>query len=142
MPRLLPVYNLILSTGVGFFLNGRVLPNNCLVLLSDIGEGSRALYCLTNREACCSYAAGGNRGLWRFPGGADVTESESADFLFTRGYSSLLLNRRNSAMGPTGIYTCLIPDARDVLHTLYFGIYNASGGKNNDYPLMWQFIVQ
>ena len=96
------------------------------MLLSDIGEGSSALYCLTDRTACCSSAAGGRHGAWRFPNGAVVIENQSADVYFTRGLSSLLLNRRSSAVGPTGVYTCLIPDAQDIdsaSQTLYIGIY-------------------
>ena len=34
-----------------------------------------------------------------------------------------LLNRRSDAMGPTGIYRCVIPDAEGVNQTLYIGIY-------------------
>ena len=39
-----------------------------MVLLNEIGEGSNALYCLTNREErCCGPNTGGtNRGIWRF----------------------------------------------------------------------------
>ena len=33
---------------LGFFLNGRLLSDNSTVLLGDIGEGSGALYCLTD----------------------------------------------------------------------------------------------
>ena len=54
---------------LSFFLNGRLLPNNSIVLLGDIGEGSSGLYCLTDREQCCSTEARGNRGLWRSPDG-------------------------------------------------------------------------
>ena len=42
-----------LTWEIGFFLNGRVLYNSRAVI-SDIGEGSSALYCLTDREECCS----------------------------------------------------------------------------------------
>ena len=37
---------------LGFFLDGTFLSNNSIVLLSDIGEGSNALFCLTNRIQC------------------------------------------------------------------------------------------
>ena len=113
-------------SGVGFYLNGRVLSNNSILLLSDIGEGSSALYCLTDRTACCSSAAGGRRGAWRFPDSSGVSESQSTEFYFTRDFSSLALNRRSSAVGPTGVYTCAIPDAQDsdsTSQTLYIGIY-------------------
>ena len=116
-------------TGVALFLNGRVLPNNSIVLLSDIGEGSSALYCLTDRTQCCSSAAGGQRGGWGAPD-STLLDENSQNFYRTRGYSSLLLNRRSSAVGPTGVYTSLIPDARDVVRTLYLGVYSdAAGGE-------------
>ena len=79
------------------------------MLLSDIGEGSSALYCLTDRTACCSTAAGGMRGLWNLSDGSDA--SGNAGFRVVRGYSSLILNRRSNTVEPTGVYTCLIPDS-------------------------------
>ena len=115
-------------SGLGFFLNGTLLSNNSIALLSDIGEGTRALYCLTTRTRCCSTEAGGQHGRWILPDG-----SNSDDLHFVRGYSSLLLNRRSSAVGPTGVYRCELPDARNVLRNLYIGIYdNPSSGEVND----------
>jgi hypothetical protein len=118
---------------LGFFLNGRLLSPGGIVSLSEIEEGSSALYCLTNRELCCSSEAGQSRGAWRFPNNLGVGEDTTADIYFTRGFSSLLLNRRSSAVGPTGVYTCLIPDAGDVLRTLTVAItdgesYNCQAG--------------
>ena len=118
-------------SGVGAFLNGRVLPNNSIVLLSAIGEGSSALYCLTDRTQCCSRVAMGEHGAWRFPNGSDVSESNLQSVYMIRGYSSLLLNRRSSAVGPTGVYTCLIPDGGDVTRTLGIRIDDA-GLLNNE----------
>ena len=107
-----------------------VLPNSSIVLLSTIGEGSSALYCLTDRTQCCSNVAGGRRGAWKFPNGTDVSDKNQSGVYRIRGYSSLLLNRRRSAVGPTGVYTCLIPDEGDVLMTLYVGVYSdAAGGE-------------
>ena len=102
-----------LYAGVGFFFNGRVHPNNSIVFLSDIGESSSALFCLTDRTRCCSITAGGERhGAWKFPNGSEIMqESMGGDIYRTRSYSSVILNRRNNAVGPTGIYTCEIPDA-------------------------------
>ena len=111
-----------MNPDVGFFLNGRVLPNNSIVAPGDLGEGSGALYCLTDRTQCCSTEAGGELGVWRSPDGSDVSGSTTADVYLVRGFSSLLLNRRSSAVGPTGVYTCLIPDARNVVRTLYVGV--------------------
>jgi hypothetical protein len=89
------------------------LESGSSVLLRDIGEGSSALYCLTDRELCCSPEAGQNRGAWRFPNTASVGEDSAADIYLTRGFSSIHLNRENGVMGPIGVYTCLIPDAGD-----------------------------
>ena len=112
---------------LGFFLNGRLLPNNSIVLLREIGEGSSALLCLTDRVQCCSYAEG-RLGLWRSPDG-DVQQDTSAGIYTIRGFSSLLLNRKSSTMMPTGVYTCLIPSSSDdegTSHTLCIGIYSSS----------------
>ena len=105
---------------LGLFLDGNLLPNNSIVLLSDIGEGSEALFCLTPSTDCCS-----SRGAWRQPNGSEVSGDTTLDFYSSRG-NSILLNRRNSATGPTGIFRCLgplssIPDS--LVQTLYAGIY-------------------
>ena len=108
------------SAELGFFLNGTILSNNSIVLLSDIGEGSNALFCLTNSIQCCMTE---QQGQWIFPNGSNVHSS----FNQTRGFSSLLLNRRRNAMGPTGIFKCVIPDQTDM--NLYVGVYdNVSEG--------------
>ena len=116
---------------LSFFLNGRLLPNNSVVLLSDIGEGSNALYCLTDRTQCCSRSAGASRGLWRSPDG-DVQQNTNHDIYTSKGFSSLILNRRSSTVGPTGVYTCIIPSASDRARdssTLRLEIYSSNEGK-------------
>ena len=89
------------------------------MLLNEIGEGTSALYCLTNRTNCCHL-----RGLWRNPKGGDVRDG----LYITRGFSSLRLNRRSGGRtGPevTGVHICRIPDAGNALKTLSIGIYNS-----------------
>jgi hypothetical protein len=109
--------------GLGFFLNGTVLSNNSIIMPSKIGLHSGGLYCLTDKgEGCCA-----NCGVWRFPNGSIVGGATNADIYL--GGSSLLLNRRSSAVEPTGVYTCLILDARDVLKTLKIGLYETAIGK-------------
>ena len=85
------------------------------MLLSDIGEGSSALFCLTDRTRCCSTTAGGERrGAWRFPNGNEVFQySTGEDINRDRSYSSVILSRRNNVVGPTGIYACAIPSEAD-----------------------------
>jgi hypothetical protein len=115
----------MLFAALSFFLNGTILSNNSIVMLSNVHTGSGALYCLTDRELCCGLSTGGaERGVWWFPNRDPVPEVTTADIYFTRGFSSLLLNRRSSAVGPTGVYTCEIPDARNVLRNVQIGLYN------------------
>ena len=118
-----PIYAVL-----GFFLNGELLPNNSIVLIGDIGEGSSALYCLTDRELCCSRAAGAPRGLWRGPEG-NVNTNQNAGINAIRGFSSISLNRKRSTVMPTGVYTCLIPSSSDTgstSTTLRTGILSSS----------------
>ena len=115
---------LCVCTELGFFLRGTLYPDNSIVLLSDIGEGSNALYCLTDWEQCCSDAAGERRrGLWRFPSGLSVGGDSGAAIYSRRGFSSISLNIRGGRT--TGLYTCLIPDAGDVTRTLSINIENS-----------------
>ena len=115
---------LCICTELGFFLRGTLYPDNSIVLLSDIGEGSIALYCLTDREECCSDEAGdGRRGLWRFPSGGGVGGDSGAVIYSRRRFSSISLNIRGGTT--TGLYTCLIPDTGDVTRTLSINIENS-----------------
>ena len=94
------------------------------MLLSDIGEDSNALYCLTDLEECCSDEAGSRRrGLWRFPSGGDVGGDSGSAIYSRRRFSSIFLNIRGGTT--TGLYTCLIPDAGDVTRTLSINIQNS-----------------
>ena len=114
---------------LGFFLGGTLFPNNSRVLLSDIGEGSSALFCLTDREACCSEPR--TRGAWDFPNRTRIDQISSSDVYFVRGSSFLQLNIKNGITGPTGKYTCLIPsnsDGDDDSQSLYVGIFNENEG--------------
>ena len=99
------------------------------MLLSDIGEGSNALFCLTDRIECCTREAGDERGSWRFPNGSSVTRDDAnLDFYAIRGYSSIHLNRRSDAVAPTGIYICRLPDeATGSGDNLYIGVYDGAG---------------
>ena len=81
------------------------------MLLSDIGEGSNALFCLTNRTQCCTTEAGLRQGGWRFPNDTSVILNDAnSHFYRIRGYSSVSLNKRSEAMGPVGKFTCRIPN--------------------------------
>ena len=108
---------------LGFFLNGRLLPNNSIVLFTDIGEDSSALFCLTDKVQCCSGATGKRLGVWRLPQGSNVS-SEGGVYI-RRGFSSIRLNRR-SAMMPTGVYMCVIPNSEDSNSILQIGLVSQS----------------
>ena len=98
------------------------------MLISDIGEGSNALFCLTNRTQCCTTEAGLNKGGWRFPNNDQVDTTDNQEFYRTRGLSSVLLNRRSNAMELTGIFRCRIPTIQSGDNTdLYIGVYDDAG---------------
>ena len=105
------------------------LSNTSRLLLSDIGEGSSALFCLTDREACCSEP--NSLGMWNFPDGTRIDQSSSSDIYFVRGSSSLQLNRRSGVTGPTGKFTCLIPGESDdsvIFQPIFIGIFSTNEG--------------
>ena len=99
------------------------------MFLSDIGEGSNALFCLTNRTQCCTTEAGLEQGGWRFPNAFSVSlDDTSLDFYRIRGYSSVRLNRRSDAVAATGIFTCRISTYQSESNTnLYIGVYDDAG---------------
>ena len=107
-----------------------------MVSLTDIGEGYNALHCLTNLTTCCRGADGGSAGEWFLPGQTspvvDVNAPNAGTESFTRsrGPSAVLLNRRTSAVGPTGLFTCQVPDGSDTNRTLHIGIRRMSSSKH------------
>ena len=105
---------------LGFFLNGVFLPKNSIVLLSNIGVGSSALFCLTNVAECCTEV---DNSPWRFPNDTEVMEESSSDVYMTRSFSSSILSRKNRTVGPTGVYSCMIPDSNSI-RSLSIGVYN------------------
>ena len=119
---------LSLCAELGFFLDGTFLSNNSIVLLSGIGEGSNALFCLTDRTQCCTTEAGDARGGWRFPNSSITSDNANLSFYAIRGYSSIRLNRRSAAVAPTGIYVGRLPDeATGSGKNLYIGVYDDAG---------------
>ena len=99
--------------------------------LENIGEGDDALLCITNQTACCRPPYTGERdaiGNWFFPNGTGVSgSSNQSDFHKTRGQMVVRLHRRRG--GGEGIYRCEIPDAMNVIQTIYIGVYSASTGE-------------
>ena len=123
------IYSFIYScntAGLGFNLKGVLYSNNSIVNITDIGNGTNALYCFTNGSDCCRESDRGTNGKWFFPDGRQVDENgrvSTLDFNRNRGPSAVLLNRRNNAMGPTGFYRCEVLDARNVVQSIYVGLY-------------------
>ena len=105
-----------------------------MVNLTDIGEGYNALHCLTNFTTCCRGADGGSAGEWFLPGQISLVVDVNApnagteSFTKSRGPSTVLLNHRTSSVvGPTGLYTCQVPDGSGTNRTLYIGVYIGMG---------------
>ena len=111
------------TAAVGFFLRGVLYPNNSVVSLTDIGEGYNALYCLTNLTTCCRRRDNGTvaTGIWVLSDGS-IPLGSSTDLYRRRGPSAVLLNRRTGAVGPTGLFTCQVPDGSGTNRTLYIGV--------------------
>ena len=104
-----------------------------MVNLTDIGEDRAALFCLTDRPACCrgSDTGASGRGVWLLPGGSSVVGSFKAVasmFYRSRGASAVLLHHGNTTMGPSGVFTCNIPDSADLPQQVFVGIYPPDAG--------------
>ena len=125
------------GVGVRFLLTGTTYQNNSIVMLEDIGEGDYALTCVTDQTACCrkpyTNALGSAMGNWFFPNGTRVpssivnTSKEQWDIYSARGWMVVGLHRREG--GEDGVYCCVIPDAMNVIQTIYIGVYTASTGE-------------
>ena len=106
-----------------------------MVNLTDIGEDRAALFCLTDRAACCrgrdiGVGASG-RGGWLLPGGSPVIGSfnvEAGMFYRSRGASAVLLHRDSATLGPSGVFTCNIPYSADLPQQVFVGIYPPDAG--------------
>ena len=97
--------------------------------MDKILEGGLALLCLTDKQDCCTLkeVQGDLRiGEWYFPNG--MTVDSAGDVYRRRSHSVVLLNRRNNAILPSGIYHCEISDKQERFQHIYIGIYpNGSG---------------
>ena len=115
--------------GIKFKLRDMTYQNNSLVVLEDIGERGDALFCITDFFNCCTplYTSEMKSvlGNWFFPNETRVPSSgHNWDFHRTRGHMVVRLHRRRG--GAEGIYRCEIPDAMNVIQTIYIGVYSAS----------------
>ena len=103
--------------------------------ITDIGVTSSTgdndgLRATTTHRPCCQ---AGQIGHWFLPGITTALPfSETADISRIRSDDGeVILNRRNDALPPTGIYTCNIPDSSGVLTNVYIGIYLESTGQRS-----------
>ena len=99
----------------------RNYPADSEIPITDVGESTPssggALVCRTDRTDCCrnELSAGETRqGEWRYPNGVLVDNIANGDAIYrTRGASTVILNRRNGATGPTGLYCCEVASRAD-----------------------------
>ena len=94
--------------------------------LKDIGEDDNALLCRTNQTACCQ---GGVLGNWFFPNGTRVSNLSGMEWDIYRTSGQMVVSMHRKSGGEEGIYRCEIPDAKNVIQTIYIGVYSASTGK-------------
>ena len=126
----------VFSVEVMFLLGGRLYGNNSIVTLSNIGVGSGSLHCLTSNVQCCRSSdtppGEGGVGEWHFPNGNGSTvgfQGAGGSIYRDRGPSVVRLHRRNSAMMPTGVFRCEIPDASMNSQDIYVGVYPQGDGE-------------
>ena len=119
---------------------GENLPNHAYVDLTLVGEDDAdgthsTVRCNTDLGTCCRLAQGDHRGDWYFPDGSPLPLAASEDIRRTRGDQRIMLNRRNNAASPFGIYRCeigteAVSNAADTLRAMvYVGLYPANGGN-------------
>ena len=120
--------NIIFVGGLYFILNGTTYSSGATVPITSIGvingeDAGSSLVCVTRNvnTMCCRGNDGGNVGEWHFPNGSIVprnSASPNGDFTRSGFTHQVRLNRRNNALTPYGIYTCVVPDGNDgVNHT-------------------------
>ena len=140
------VYHAYFSSVPYVELNGQVLPNNSLVVVSDIvADAARTLRCVTPRTDCCSDADtavaqwyhhdGRDAGAIRFLNRLSSGEGEPL--------GSVALVRANSnnevGMRNEGIYRCTVPlpgtTANPSTISYYIGLYNPGNGEGMQFML-------
>ena len=109
--------------------------------LEDIGEGRRALLCVTSETGCCRYASVPiEKRKWYFPNGSAVSiKGAGHSFYRDRDPSIVRLNRRYNATSPNGIFLCIIPSSITPLmtSTIHIGIYDIGQGNMFIFCLMF-----
>ena len=123
------------------FHNGSFHPNNTIINATEIGEGTMALFCFTNKSNCCSEPFGLS-GEWYFPNGSAVEKQFNGGALYrNRGPSVIRLNQKNTSLSPAGIFHCEIPLENGRNWSLYAGIYPTNRGKRSICNFPSSFII-
>ena len=114
--------------------------NNSIVSLGDIGEGRRALLCITSETGCCRKTDNNNINIiplmreWYFPNGSSVhIEGDGHSFYCNRGPSIVRPNRKHNVTSLNGTFWCTIPSSiaqsnRIMTSTIHIGIYDIGQG--------------
>ena len=90
----------------------------------SLSLNNSALLCFTDLHDCCSSDTVQVAGNWFFPNGSIVgNQTTSSNIYIKRGPSVVGLYWNDSAIFPTGMYRCEIPDASGVLRNVSVGIY-------------------
>ena len=116
---------MIIADIVTLTLKNESVANSGYVDIDDIGEGSDALLCHTDRMNCCTNTMGQTRaGDWYYPDGTRVgimgmTEEE---FYRDRSTQVVRLSYRNSSFTQEGLFKCVVPDAKGIERTVYVNI--------------------
>ena len=129
------IYENSLLQGVMLFHNGSFHPNNSIININDIGEGTVGLLCFTNKLDCCEEIQPISRrsGEWYFPNGSALEKENIGGAMYrNRGPSVVRLNQKNTFVSPPGIFSCEITMKNGTNQSLYAGIYPINRGKRND----------
>lgn len=115
-----------------FELGGVRYESGSVILITEVGRSSSnilhpgsSLVCVTSEVNmhCCRELDGGHIWQWHFPDGSLVPHnqySHGEDFSSSGYTQQVRLNRRNDALGPSGIFTCVVPRedrCEDLVHT-------------------------
>ena len=109
---------LLVGPSIKFMLRGQTYLNNTVVLITDIGEDTNALLCVTDRSDCCSSP----NGEFYYPDNTAVGFSNTNPLYRNRGPQVVRLNRRTNTLSPTGVYRCEIPDSSGRMQNIYINV--------------------
>ena len=123
---------LFIHSGVDFFHDGQIIPNNSVIGIDDFGEDLESIFCITNKSDCCNTVTSENIGRWLLPDNTALP-SNRADLFVIRGTGVISLNRiQDQEEVDDGLFLCEIPNVDGVVTNLYIGVYsNSTSGTAN-----------